>query len=106
MEFSHEDGEVERFVRARQWARSHGIPRFVFVKSPLETKPFYCDFESPIYVDIFSKAIRRAGESNSFTARFGVTEMLPTHDEVWLPDAAARRYASELRVVAVDCSVA
>ena len=106
MEFSYEDGEVERFVRARQWARSHGIPRFVFVKSPLETKPFYCDFESPIYVDIFSKAIRRAGESNSFTARFSVTEMLPVHDEVWLPDAEARRYSSELRVVAVDRSVA
>ncbi|MGH9928800.1 MAG: lantibiotic dehydratase [Pyrinomonadaceae bacterium] len=106
MEFSSEDGEVERFVRARQWARSHGIPRFVFIKSPLETKPFYCDFESPIYVDMFSKAIRRAGESNSFTARISVTEMLPTHDEAWLPDAEARRYASELRVVAVDRSVA
>ena len=104
MEFSYEDDDVERFVRARQWARSHGIPRFVFVKSPLETKPFYCDFESPIYVDIFSKAIRRAGESNSFTARISVTEMLPTHDEAWLPDAEARRYACELRVVAVDRS--
>lgn len=31
-----------------------------------------------------------------------ITEMLPTHDRVWLPDAEGNRYAGELRILAVD----
>lgn len=102
MGFACEREEEERFIRARQWASSHGIPRFVFIKSPTETKPFYCDFDSPIYVDIFSKAVRKVSESLSADALINLTEMLPAHGEAWLPDVEGRRYASELRIVAVD----
>jgi hypothetical protein len=33
-----------------------------------------------------------------------VSEMLPAFDGCWLRDAAGQRYASELRIVAVDPS--
>ena len=37
----------------------HGIPRFVFVKAPVEIKPLYLDLDSPIYMEILAKLIRR-----------------------------------------------
>jgi hypothetical protein len=59
--FVDEKEESVRFLAARNWAKSHDMPRFVFVKAPTETKPFYLDFDSPIYVDIFAKVIRKMG---------------------------------------------
>jgi hypothetical protein len=85
----------ERFAAARVWARTHGLPRFVFYKVPEEPKPCYLDFESPAYVELFARIARGA-------SRIVITEMLPAVDECWLEDAEGRRYASELRVVAVD----
>ncbi|HZJ62930.1 MAG TPA: hypothetical protein VFD36_05350 [Kofleriaceae bacterium] len=32
----------------------------------------------------------------------GVSEMLPGHDGLWLPDAAGEHYSCELRIAAVD----
>jgi hypothetical protein len=78
------------------------MPRFVFVKAPLEPKPFYVDFCSPVYVNIMAKAMRRTTERAGEAARVRVTEMLPGIDQVWLPDRARNRYTSELRIVAVD----
>jgi lantibiotic biosynthesis dehydratase-like protein len=89
-----------RFIEARRWAQSHGIPRFAFMKATSETKPVFVDFDSPVYVNIFSKIVRRARGTKE--AQIAVSEMLPTPDQVWLPDAAGRHYTSELRVVAVD----
>jgi hypothetical protein len=100
--FAQEKDEEERFLRARRWARAHGMPRFVFVKVPVEVKPFYVDFESPIYIDIFAKMVRRTIEHGEERARISVTEMLPGADETWLPDAEGQHYTSELRIVAVD----
>ena len=52
--FTHEKVDSQRFLEVRRWAKSvHGLPRFVFVKSPVEVKPCYVDFDSPIYVDLF-----------------------------------------------------
>ena len=100
--FAHEKEDAVRFLAARNWAKSHGMPRFVFVKVPTEIKPFYLDFDSPIYVDIFTKVIRKmAGQSKSNEPVL-LTEMLPAPDRLWLPDAEGRRYTSELRMVAVD----
>ncbi|HZF40915.1 MAG TPA: hypothetical protein VE715_18985, partial [Blastocatellia bacterium] len=42
---------------------------------------------------------RRCGEENEALI---VTEMLPRLGELWLPDAEGNRYASELRMIAVD----
>ena len=59
VEFAAEKNEARRFVRARRWREEHGMPRFVFVVSPTEPRPFYLDFDSPVYVNIFAKAVRR-----------------------------------------------
>jgi hypothetical protein len=102
LDFANEKEDAARFLAARNWARSHGMPRFVFVKVPTETKPFYLDFDSPIYVDIFAKVIRKMAGQPKSDKPITVTEMLPAPDRLWLPDAEGRRYTSELRMVAVD----
>ena len=96
--------EAERFLGARGWARSGGLPAQVFVKLKGERKPMYVDMESPVLVELLGRAVRRAAGSSG--AREGeeveVTEMLPGVEEAWLPDGAGQRYTSELRLVAVD----
>ncbi|HKY05780.1 MAG TPA: lantibiotic dehydratase, partial [Blastocatellia bacterium] len=95
--------EVERFVQARKWARSLSIPRFAFVRVPVEIKPFYVDFDSPLYVGIFAKMVRRTLEAADAKGdEVTVREMLPGLDMLWLADNEQARYTSELRIVAVD----
>jgi len=98
--FAWSKDEVARLVATRSWARDLGLPRFVFVRVPTEQKPFYVDFESPMYVGTLAKMVRRQRGSGDLPLT--VTEMLPTPEQVWLPDAEGRRYTSELRIVAVD----
>ncbi len=100
--FAFEKEERARFLGARRWARSHALPRHVFVKVPVEAKPVYLDFDSPILVDNFAKFIRRTAKSYPTGLQVTLTEMLPNHDQVWLPDAADQRYTCELRIIAVD----
>jgi hypothetical protein len=85
----------DRVDSVRRWAGDAGIPRFTFYRVPAETKPIYLDLESPPLVEIFAKAVRGS-------AWVRVTEMLPSHDELWLEDAAGRRYTSEIRLAFVD----
>jgi len=92
--------EAARFAGARRWAREHGLPRFVFVfpekpEALKEPKPLYVDFESPVFVEMFAKVVRQS-------PGFGVSEMMPALDQLWLADRTGRRYTSELRVVTVD----
>ena len=100
--FAFEESEVRRFVGARRWARAHGVPRFAYMRSSLEVKPIYIDFESPVAVNIFAKMVRRAKEHISGTASLKFSEMLPTLEETWLTDVVGNRYTSEIRLVAVD----
>ena len=86
---------VERFVGARRWARTHGLPRFVFVRVPEEAKPCFIDLESPVYVDALSRLVRKASIVK-------LSEMLPSIDETWLVDAEQRTYTAELRITCVD----
>jgi hypothetical protein len=102
--FAFEKDPASRFLAARRWAAERDIPRFVFVKVPVEVKPFYADFDSPIYIDLLSKMIRRTRDSKEGDDTVTITEMLPTPDKVWLSDVEGRSYTSELRVVAVDRS--
>ena len=101
-EFACEKEETQRFLAARRWANQRGIPRFAFVKVPVETKPFYVDFDSPIYVEIFTKMIRRTTENGGAQKLVTLSEMLPAADQTWLPDAEGQKYTSELRIVALD----
>jgi hypothetical protein len=78
------------------------LPRFAFVKVPIERKPFYVDFDSPIYVSILAKMVRRTIDTGDPSPEITVSEMLPSIDEVWLPDSEGRCYASEFRIVAID----
>lgn len=92
----------ERFLGVRRWAGEHGMPRFVFVKVPVEKKPIYLDLSSPVFCEIFLKAIRRSRRSGPDGSRVTVTEMLPTPEQTWLTDAEGNRYTCELRTIAVD----
>ncbi len=100
--FAFSSDALEGFVGARQWARQHSLPRFVFARTPGEMKPYYIDLESPIFVEILAKAIRQSQATTPGEATITVTEMLPSPDQAWLPDAAHNRYASELRIVVAD----
>ncbi len=103
--FALEKDEASRFLEARRWARAHDIPRFVFVKSPTEEKPFYVDFDSPVLINLFARVVGQCAEmtmAGSVDPALVVTEMLPRPDQVWLPDAEGNRYTSEIRIVAVD----
>ncbi len=100
--FAYEKEDAQRFLAVRRWAKAHDLPRFVFVKSPVEVKPFYVDFDSPIYVEIFLKVVRRTEAGKGGETLIAVSEMLPTHDQTWLTDAAGQHYTSEFRVVVVD----
>lgn len=60
-----------------------------------ERKPRYADLESPLYVELFCRTVRRSTVVE-------VSEMLPVIDDCWLADAQGERFVSELRLVAVD----
>jgi hypothetical protein len=100
--FVRDKSETSRFLAARRWARTQGLPRCVFIKVPIERKPFYVDFDSPILVNMLAKTGRRMLEQGAADSLITVTEMLPTIDQSWLHDADGQRYTSELRIVAVD----
>ncbi|MFB9392278.1 lantibiotic dehydratase [Streptomyces coeruleoprunus] len=100
-DFAGEKDEARRFVGARRWRARHGLPRFVFVVLPTEPRPFYVDFDSPVYVNILAKAVRRMARREP-DGRLVVTEMLPTPEQAWLVDDEGNAYTSELRFVAVD----
>jgi hypothetical protein len=101
LSFASEKEESDRFAAARRWAREREIPRFVFVIAPVEPKPFYVDFDSPISVDLLSRTVRRMIEANQADTPIAIAEMLPGHAGSWLPDAEGRRYTSEFRYVAL-----
>jgi len=101
MSFALEKCETERFIAARLWAQQVRVPRFVFIKMAIEKKPFYVDFASPIYVDIFAKMIRRMLAVGDEEALVSITEMLPDADQSWL-EYAGNSYASEFRIIAKD----
>lgn len=99
--FAFAADEQARFLRAQEWRQRTGIPRFVFVKSPVELKPFYVDLASLPSVEHFAHAIR-ALDREEPGATLSVGEMLPGPDELWLTDAEGARYTAEFRFVAVD----
>ena len=101
LSFAQLPDEASRFAGCRAWMREHRLPRRVFIKSPLETKPFYVDFASPAFVEALVTAARRAVRGGP-DVQLSVTEMLPDTDEVWLADADGHRYVAEFRFVAFD----
>lgn len=86
---------LERFVAVQAWRRRLALPQHVFVRVPKEIKPVYIDLESPALVELLCHHCRGAQQA-------GISEMLPTPDQLWLHDARGQRYTSEFRMVAVD----
>jgi hypothetical protein len=95
------DSELDVFVAARRWARAHELPRFVYVKTALETKPVFVDLESPVYVRMLARLVRAAQEHVAGEVPVTVTEMYPAFDQLWLPGPHGETYTSELRIIAV-----
>lgn len=82
------------------WARGQGMPKRIFVRSPLEPKPIYVDTESPVLARVLVRQLRRAADAAP-EALVSISEMLPAPEECWL-ELDGSKYTSELRVVAVD----
>jgi len=95
LRFAHAQTPPARFLEAQRWARTVGLPRFVFARSPNEVKPVFVDLHSPALLEVLAKQVRGA-------EALSVTEMLPTPDQTWLEDAAGQRCVAELRMLAVD----
>jgi hypothetical protein len=102
MTFIQEKEEEGRFLAVRRWADSHNLPRQVFVKTPVETKPYFLDFDSPVLVSLFVKSMRRTLTEMGADTRVALSEMVPNLNQVWLPDGDGQQYTCEFRVVAVD----
>jgi hypothetical protein len=94
--------ENERFLAARRWAEQEQLPSRMFVKVPVEAKPFYLSLESPVYVNILTRMVRRTLESEGEQANVKLVEMVPEVGQAWLPDSKGNRYTSELRFIAFD----
>ncbi|NBE83205.1 thioesterase domain-containing protein [Micromonospora rubida] len=94
--------ERDRFLAVRRWRRDLGLPELVYVKLGTEVKPCYVDLGSPAYAATLCAMVRAARKDGGDGVSLTVSEMLPTPDDAWVPDAAGRRYFSELRLHIVD----
>ncbi len=95
---------AQRFLEARRWAARLGLPRFLFIGVDLEQKPFYVDLDVPFCVEHLARQIRRVLDTDDADRAVKVSEMLPTPEQLWVPDAQGNRYTGELRMVVVDRS--
>ncbi|MGD0601979.1 MAG: lantibiotic dehydratase [Streptosporangiaceae bacterium] len=91
-------GERDQYLALRRWKAALGLPEHVFVKLASEVKPMFVDMTSPGYAPMLAAALRAARKDQGDGASLQVTEMLPTPADVWVLDAAGRRYVSELRL--------
>ena len=100
--FADTADESTRYLQARTWAASHGMPRHVFCRFAGERKPIYADLTSLASIDLMSRSLRRSRRTAGPDATVNVVEMMPTPEQAWLTDAQGQHYASEVRMVAVD----
>ena len=95
-------GPEQRYLATRRWRRELGLPERGYVKLGTETKPCYVDLTSPAYLGALATMVRGATRTGGPGVPLVFTEMLPTPEQAWVPDAAGRRYFSELRLHVVD----
>jgi hypothetical protein len=82
------------FGQTQEWRHTHALPRYVFLHTPAEPKPFHVDLDSPLAVDLLRRALTPS-EEGAAPPTLHVTEMLPGPDEMWIEDDRGR-YAAEL----------
>ncbi|MEH0982515.1 thioesterase domain-containing protein [Micromonospora sp. CPCC 205556] len=95
-------GNLGRYLAARRWRRSLGLPERVYVKLTTETKPCYVDLSSTLYASSLCAMVRAARQRAGGAAAIVVSEALPGPEQAWVPDGQGRRYQSELRIQVVD----
>ncbi|WP_340538544.1 lantibiotic dehydratase [Nocardioides sp. GXZ039] len=100
--FTTVEDQAARYLAIRRWLEENGVPDRVFVKTGAEVKPMYLDLTSPVFADILCVAIRAAQRDGGSDAPVTFSEMLPTPEQAFVPDADGRRYVSELRLQIVD----
>lgn len=87
--FKRPGESLDSYLDWQKWAKENKMPRYVFVKSPSETKPFYVDFKNPLAIDLLSSL-----DNRSEILRF--SEMKPSPEELWLEDERGK-YCCEFR---------
>ncbi|MCK8504157.1 lantibiotic dehydratase [Myxococcus fulvus] len=80
----------ELFLAVQRERHVRGWPRFVFMRSTKERKPYLIDTASPFALDLLSHLAREA-------ERLSVEEMYPAPEQLWLRDERGR-YTCELRM--------
>lgn len=93
---------ADGFLAARRWRLELGLPERAFIKIRTEVKPTYVDFSGPLYVASLLHMLRAAAARGGDEVEVCITEMIPTPDQAWVPDAAGHRYLSELRLQVRD----
>lgn len=78
------------FLATQRERNERGWPRFVFMRSSKERKPYLIDTSSPFALDLLSHLSREA-------ERLSVEEMYPAPEQLWLRDTRGR-YTCELRM--------
>ncbi len=91
-----------RYLAVRRWRAALDLPERVFVRVATELKPSYVDLTSPLYANRLCLLVRAAERAAGGAAGVVVTELLPTPEQAWVPDAHGRRYVSELRLQVRD----
>jgi hypothetical protein len=95
-------GRLAEYLAARRFRRAFGLPDKVFAKIGTEIKPVYVDLTSPRYVSAFCTMLRSTRLAAGDGVGIVLTEMLPSAEDAWLPDASGQRYFSELRIQFLD----
>ncbi|MFC7546921.1 lantibiotic dehydratase [Plantactinospora sp. GCM10030261] len=95
-------GDENAFLTARRLRGRLGLPYRVFAKIGTEVKPCFVDLTSPHSVSTFAAMVRAAARSGGHDVSLTISEALPDVGAAWLPDAAGRRYFSELRLQLTD----
>ncbi len=93
--FLMEKNPLEQAILLREWANTKELPRHLFYRVPEESKPYYLDMESPIFVEMFLRTIHKS-------SALYLSEMLPQFEQLWLKDQHQERFTSELRLAVLD----
>ncbi|QRO01332.1 lantibiotic dehydratase [Archangium violaceum] len=95
--FSQVSG-VDLLLAVERERRASGWPRFVFMRSSTERKPYLIDTASPFALELLLYLSRAADQ-------LSVEEMYPAPEQLWLKDERGR-YTCEMRMQAVRWSEA
>jgi DNA-binding MarR family transcriptional regulator len=89
LEIDEHDTDFDVFLKMRQAQRKHGLPRYLFVRVPGETKPCFLDFDNFFLLEILYQQLK---QNETLTCN----EMLPGPEQLWLQDQEGS-YCLEVR---------